>query len=232
VISTLRVLFRDLRRWKLVGALQIDPSQDLRVPNALARMVGTNPRDIRQAVWMKLVWASLNLSDDDCHQPRQGRQRNQPEYFPPLLRAAAVLWTHAGLRTDELGRLELGCIRELTPGLDPELQEQLDRDVADLVCLLSVPVNKTSAAFTKPVGKIVAEYVRTWEAIRGQQPTVIDRKTRQPTHYLFMHRGRKLGHKFLNGVLIPLLCRKAGVPLEDLPGKRITSHRGRASLAT
>ena len=114
----------------------------------------------------------------------------------------------------------------------PSWAVSLARDVADLVCLLSVPVNKTSPAFTKPVGKVIAEYVRTWEAIRGQQPTVVDRKTRQPTHYLFMHRGRKLGRKLLNGVLIPLLCRKAGVPLEDLPGKRITSHRGRASLAT
>jgi hypothetical protein len=60
---------------------------------------------------------------------------------------------------------------------------------------------------------------------------VLDRKTHQPTHYLFMRRGRKLGGRFLNGVLIPLLCKKAGVPLEDVPGKKITSHRGRASLA-
>jgi len=74
--------------------------------------------------------------------------------------------------------------------------------------------------------------VKAWEAQRGEQPVVLDRKTRQSTHYLFMHRGRKLGNKFVNYVLIPLLCRKAGVPLEDLPGKKITSHRGRASLAT
>jgi hypothetical protein len=32
LISSLRILFRDLRRWKLVGPLQIDPAQDLAVP--------------------------------------------------------------------------------------------------------------------------------------------------------------------------------------------------------
>lgn len=131
-----------------------------------------------------------------------------------------------------MSRLEVGCVRELMPGIDPELKEELDRDVAELVCLLSVPANKTSGAFTKPVGKVVAQNVKAWEAARGEQPIVLDRKTRKPTHYLFMHRGRKLGNKFVNYVLIPLLCRKAGVPLEDVPGKKITSHRGRASLAT
>src|SRR5712691_4095009 len=158
--------------------------------------------------------------------------RFQAGYSPTLLRSAAVLWTHAGLRTDELSRLEVGCVRELMPGIDPELQEERDREVADLVCLLSVPANKTSGAFTKPVGKVVAQYVEAWRAARGQQPILLDRKTRQPTHHLFMHRGRKLGNRFLNEVLIPLLRRKAGVPLEDVPGKKITSHRGRASLAT
>jgi hypothetical protein len=138
-----------------------------------------------------------------------------------LVRAAAVLWTHAGLRTDELNRLEVGCIRELAPGLDPELREELGRDVADLVCLLSIPTNKTSTAFTKPVGKIVGQYVRAWEAERGEQPTVLDRKTRQPTHYLFMRRGRKLGGRFLSGrgrrrgAMDHLIAKRRNVPTPD-----------------
>ena len=36
---------------------------------------------------------------------------------------------------------------------------------------------------------------------------------------------------YLNRTLIPLLCRKAGVPAEDARG-RITSHRARATIAT
>jgi len=130
LISGLRNLFRDLRRWKLIGPLEIDPRQDLATPKALLRLRSPNPRDIRQAVWMKLVWASLNLADEDCPQPAGTQARFQPGYSPTLLRAAAVLWTHAGLRSDELSRLEIGCVRELSPGMDPELQEELDRDVA------------------------------------------------------------------------------------------------------
>lgn len=45
------------------------------------------------------------------------------------------------------------------------------------------------------------------------------------------HRGRRVGRTYINVVLIPLLCRKAGVPLEDARG-RITSHRARATIAT
>ena len=84
---------------------------------------------------MKLVWASLNLPYQDCRQPTATRGRYDAGYSPTLLRAAAVLWTHAGLRTDELSRLEVGCVRELMPGIDPELHEERDREVADPVCL-------------------------------------------------------------------------------------------------
>lgn len=97
LISALRNLFRDLKRWKLVGPLEIDPRQDLATPKALLRSRSPNPRDIRQAVWMKLVWASLNLTNEDCPPPTGTQPRFQPGYSPTLLRAAAVLWTHAGL---------------------------------------------------------------------------------------------------------------------------------------
>jgi len=39
------------------------------------------------------------------------------------------------------------------------------------------------------------------------------------------------GPNYINAVLIPLLCRKAGVSAEDARG-RITSHRARATIAT
>jgi hypothetical protein len=49
--------------------------------------------------------------------------------------------------------------------------------------------------------------------------------------YLFAHRGRLLGMAFLNATLIPLLCRKAGVPEADARGK-LTSHRARSTIAS
>jgi hypothetical protein len=49
--------------------------------------------------------------------------------------------------------------------------------------------------------------------------------------YLFSYRGKPIAASYLNGSLIPILCRKAGVPLEDSRGK-ITSHRARATIAS
>jgi integrase len=50
-------------------------------------------------------------------------------------------------------------------------------------------------------------------------------------HLLFMNRGKPLGQDYLNGRLIPALCRKAGVDVKDARG-RITSHRARSTIAT
>ena len=223
LIANVRSFFRDLRRKKVIGPLRIDLSQDLGVPKAIGRLLGPDPRDIRQAVWMKLVWASLNLADEDC---------GTIPYPPTMLRALAVVWTHAGLRPDEIRRLRVGCARDLVPGLDEDLHEELGSDVADLVCLLDVPVNKTGGPFAKPVGKVVGQAIRAWQAERGEQPLLLDEKAAENVHFLFMARGMHLSNAFLNRHLIPLLCRKAGVPLEDVPGKPITAHRGRASAAT
>src|SRR5436305_3367262 len=46
-----------------------------------------------------------------------------------------------------------------------------------------------------------------------------------------MPAGARRSHSVLNETLIPLLCRKAGVPLADARG-RITSHRARATIAS
>ena len=48
---------------------------------------------------------------------------------------------------------------------------------------------------------------------------------------LFAFRGRAIPKEYVNDNLIPLLCRKAGVPMSDARG-RITSHRARATIAT
>ena len=37
---------------------------------------------------------------------------------------------------------------------------------AGAVCMLDVPVNKTSSSFTKPVDRIVGEAIATWEKVR------------------------------------------------------------------
>ena len=78
--------------------------------------------------------------------------------------------------------------------------------------------------------RIVGEAVAAWEALRPAQLPFRDRKTGQAVHYLFAWRGRRLGEQYLNHVLIPLLCRKAGVSRRDARGN-ITSHHARSAIA-
>jgi hypothetical protein len=91
--------------------------------------------------------------------------------------------------------------------------------------------NKTGPAYTKPVDRTLGEAIAAWEAVRPEQPPWFDGKTGEQVHYLFAFRNRRTGPDYLNGHLIPMLCRKAGIPTDDARG-RITSHRARATIAT
>jgi integrase len=127
----------------------------------------------------------------------------------------------AGLRQDEIRRLRIGCIRfspSPTAGPDP-------------VCLLDVPVNKTTTAFTKPVDRAVGDAIAAWEHERPTQPVALDEKTGELVRFLFSVRCARFSPNYLNRTLIPALCRKAGVPPADARG-RITSHRARSTIAT
>lgn len=73
--------------------------------------------------------------------------------------------------------------------------------------------------------------MEAWERARPPQPPSVDGKTGAIVHYLFSHRGHRVGYNYLNKVLIPLLCRKCGIPIHDVRG-RITSHWARTTIAT
>ena len=94
-----------------------------------------------------------------------------PLYPVEMIRALAMVWLFGGLRSDEISRLRVGAIRwkEAAPEGGGSLPAR--------VCLLDVPVNKTSAAFVKPVDPMVGEAIEVWEKIRPQQPALQDRKT-------------------------------------------------------
>ena len=92
-------------------------------------------------------------------------------------------------------------------------------------------MHKTGAAFTKPVDAVLGKAIEAWHAVRPDQPRLLDAKTGESVDFLFCYRARRLRTQYLNLRLIPLLCRKAGVPLADARG-RITSHRARATIAT
>ncbi len=146
-----------------------------------------------------------------------------------MLQAMAVIWTHAGLRQNELMRLTAGCIIPQS--------EDINRDdgstiPAGTLCYLNVPAGKTSKAFVKPVSAVVKKYVDIWLAERPEeQAALTDERTGEKVRFLFQYRGKPVGRDIINRTVIPVLCARAGVPEEDSRGP-ITSHRGRASAVT
>jgi integrase len=226
LLTVMRTFFRDLQEEPHNVPRRFDPLRAFRTPGAIQRQIGPNPRDLDPFLWAKLVHAALELTEEDL--PQSGRGMRQ--YPFGLVRAIAAVWVYSGLRSDEIVRLTVGCIRWQREDVTvPETGEILPREA---VCFLTVPVNKTTSAFQKPVNPILGHRINEWERVRAaNQPPQRDRKTGARVEYLFSHRGHVIGYQYLNARLIPSLCEKAGIPKEDERGA-ITSHRARATLAT
>ena len=224
-LSMLRTFFRDLQEWELIPR-RFDPIRSFVTPKSVLAKIGPNPRIISDDVWAKLVWAGLNLSAADL--PRR-RSVGENAYPVEMCRALAITWLFAGLRVNEIVRLRLGCIRWQKEDV------AIPGDKATLtggsVCMLDVPVNKTSTAFTKPVDPIVGDTISAWEKVRPKGVRLADPKTGEMVDFLFLYRLTVVGKTYFNDVLIPVLCRKAGVPKADARGN-ITSHRGRSTIAS
>jgi len=219
-VYAVRRFMLDYESWGW-GKLKFSPARHLSTPDTPLFRQGVNPRVIDDPVWLKLVWASLNLRKEDL--------LSEIHYPLSMLQAMAVIWTHAGLRQNELIRLAMNCV---TPQADDILQENGSAIPAGTLCYLSVPAGKTSKAFVKPVSSVVKKYVDIWLSERPQeQAALTDERTGEKVRYLFQNRGKPVGRNIINLTVIPLLCARAGMPVEDSRGP-ITSHRGRASAVT
>ncbi len=217
-INVVRIFCRDCQAWDWVK-LQLDPAHHFAVPPTILAKLGPAPRVIADDLWAKIMWAGLNLTADDLLFERT-RAAEGHAYRLEMVQAVAITWLFSGLRMNEICRLRLGCIRQ-----------QAQPANGQTVCLLTVPVNKTSNEYTKPVDPLVGRAIAAWEQLRPVSPPLPDRKTGENVQLLFAHRDVPLGRQFINETLIPTLCHKAGVPLADARG-RITSHRARATIAT
>jgi integrase len=223
-LAVLRTFFRDLQEWEEVPR-RFDPARALAVPRSIAALLGPDPRVIADDIWAKLMWAGLNLEAGDLPQAQAG------DFYPiELVRAVTLAWLFSGQRSDEIARLRVGCVRwqhdgtAITGGSDQVLAR-------DAVCLLDVPAHKTGTAFTKPVDPVLGQALDAWQAVRPAQPKFTDRRTGEQADLLFAFRARKISTAYINNTVIPLLCRKAGVPAADVRGN-ITSHRARSTIAT
>jgi integrase len=223
-LTATRAFLRDLQEWEWIPR-RLDPARVLATPRSIHALIGPNPRVIADDVWAKLLWAGLNVQPDDFPLNSYGLC-----YPLELVRAVTITWLFSGLRSDEIARLRVGCIRwqhDGTPIL-PDSDQVLARDA---VCLLDVPTHKTGTAFTKPVDPLLGQAIEAWQAVRPGQPKMLDRKTAERVDYLFAFRARRVANTYINHTIIPSLCGKAGVPTADVRGN-ITSHRARSTIAT
>lgn len=222
-LRCVRAFFNELQEWDWI-APRFAPAQTQVPSRAVLAKIGPEPRIIDDDVWAKLIWAGLNLAENDLRDrsKREKRADRPLRYLLAPVRALAILWLFGGLRRDEIDRMRVGAIR---------WSSVPDGGSASPTCLLNVPVNKIGRAFTKPVDLIVRTAIEGWEAQRLPHPEGIDTKTGERVNWLFIHKGRRIAPACINRSLVPILCAKGGVPKTDARG-RIASHRARESIAT
>jgi hypothetical protein len=137
--------------------------------------------------------------------------------------------------------LRLDCLRE---DWDQEMRDEDDQPVEQLttdqqtgkepatIFYLHIPPGKNFRSGWIWIPAYTAEAIITWKRERApEQRHMLDWKTDEYADYLFCHRDHRVGSTFLNVCLIPLLCAKAGVDIQDARGK-ITGHRGRSTRLT
>lgn len=230
LLGCVRGFLRDGLNWGWF-VLRFDPHRCLGTPRSVSSLIGPDPRVIADDIWAKLLWAGLNLTEADLPATnyKPGHRSHQSYYPLALIQALSTVWLFTGLRANEILRLRVGCVRWQRDALRvPWTTEPLP---ADAVCWLDVPVHKTGTAFTKAVDRVVGDAVAAWVHVRPAQPAQLDERTNEVVDLLFSFRGHPLGATYLNETLIPMLCRKAGIPRADARGT-ITSHRARSTIAS
>ncbi len=225
LLKSLRTFFRDCQEWGWIP-IHFNPSRVLQSPRSLRNLIGPDPKAVERDRWAKLLWAAMNLEKEDL--PMTAGK--VPVYPLEMVRALAVVWCFAALRSDEIVRLRVGCVRwQHEDVMVPETGETLSKDA---ICFLDIPVNKTMTAYTKPVHPLVGQRISEWEKVRpSEQPRQVDGKTSETVPFLFSYRGTRVAKAYINRFLIPHLCRKANIPGQDSRGA-ITSHRARATIAS
>jgi integrase len=223
-LTATRTFFRDVQEWGWIPQ-KFNPARALATPRSVQALIGPNLRVIADDVWAKLLWAGLNLEPQDCPTNTYGLC-----YPMEMIRAITLAWLFSGLRSDEIARLRVGCVRWQHDGM-PIPGDSGEILARDAVCLLDIPTHKTGTAFTKPVDPLLGKAIEAWQSIRPEQPRMLDRKTGEHVGFLFAHRAKRLAKTYINAAVIPSLWRKAAVPAADVRGN-ITSHRARSTIAS
>lgn len=222
--------------------LDFVPREVFTMPAHLQKILnGTEPRDIDLHIWAKLTIAAATLAPGDLPE--------RAVYPLSFYRAMGLIWVTSARRPNEITRLRLHCVRQdweptmLSEGShsreDTMLGEAQGKDRADgteqspqKLSYLHIPSGKYRGPFWIWIPDYVADAIAIWQAERPtNQHKLLDRKDREYVEYLFCTRNTKVGDRFINLSLIPILCAKAGMDVTDAKG-RITGHRGRSTRLT
>jgi integrase len=183
----------------------------LATPRSVKALIGPQPRVIADELWAKLLWAGLNLTNDDFPTGRQ--------YPLELVRALALAWLFSGLRGNEIVRLRLGCVR---------WQQHPEQPAGgEAVCLLDVPAHKTGTAFTKPVDPLLGRALVVWESVRPAQPHLIPALCHKAGIPTSDARGRITSHRARSTIATHLYNAKDPMTLFEL--QAWLGHRSPAS---
>ena len=184
-LHALRKFLLDVEVWGWVK-LRIRPHHHLATPRTVSFASRVNPRVIDDAAWLQLIWASLNIERADL--------LSEIHYRLAMIQAMAVIWTHAGLRQNEIRRLVLGCARGQQEDI---LNDDGSRVPSGTLCYLDVPASKTFQAFVPPLAAVVKDRIDAWQKERpGDQAALIDKRTGEQVRFLFQFRGRKPGRGY------------------------------------
>ncbi|MBO0782597.1 MAG: site-specific integrase, partial [Ktedonobacteraceae bacterium] len=245
-----RFLYDLVRRPHSVGGAQarrirldFSPIEVLTTPRHIRQLMDlASPRDIDLRTWARLAIAAATLSASDLPQ-------GAATYPLSLYRALALIWVTSARRPNEIVRLRLDCVRadvapELLGESDQVIEyltilaggshssEQEGRGKAPMLYYLHIPAGKTRGPFYIWIPDYVVEAIEAWKQERPvNQDKHLDRKDREYVDFLFCYRNKPLAKQFINRSVIPALCAKAGVEMEDAKG-RITGHRGRSTRLT
>jgi integrase len=222
--------------------LDFSPQEALATPRPIRQALDrASPRDVDLRVWAKLAIAAATLAQSDL----------PPGAMYPLnfYRALSLIWVTSARRPNEIARLRLDCVRrDWDAEMFDEDHHPVERLVASettgqgkqeesgkknsTICYLQIPSGKNRGPFWIWVPGYVADAIETWKRERpSAQKRLLDQKDREEVEYLFCFRDVRVGSTFINSSLIPALCAKAGVNIEDAKG-RITGHRGRSTRLT
>jgi hypothetical protein len=123
LLAAIRTFLRDCQEWQWIPT-RLNPQRGLRTPTSIRNLIGPDPRVVDKVAWAKILWAAMNLEAKDLPQSRG----ETCKYPLEMVRAIAVTWCFAALRTDELVRLRLGCIRwQYEDVMVPETREVLPK---------------------------------------------------------------------------------------------------------